>query len=123
MKPHALLKLHPDNLTPEQLAEIKAFRGACYGCNEHANRRGATREALGPYLAIMEALAALHLLQGKPAPDLQRNRQDEMEPPEMDAADTMGQQTAGAARSHDRPPKRARRTIVRFKAGPATPTR
>jgi len=123
MRPHELLKLHPDNLTPKQLAEIKAFLGACNGCNAHAHRRGATREALGPYLAIMEAIAALHLLQGKPAPDMQRNRQDEMEPPEMDAADTMGQQTAGAARSHDRPPKRARRTIVRFKAGPATPTR
>ena len=75
----------------------------------------ATREVLGPYLAIMEALAQLQ--------DLQSNRRDEMEPPEMDAADDMGQQDAGAARSHDRPPKRARRTIVRFKAGPATPTR
>ena len=123
MRPHELLKLHPDNLTPAQLAEIKAFLGACNGCNADAHRRGATREALGPYLAIMEAIAALHLLQGKPAPDLQSNRQDEMEPPEMDAADDMGQQAAGAARSHDRPPKRARRTIVRFKEGQATPTR
>ena len=123
MKPHALLKLHPDNLTPAQRAEIRMFLAACNVCNAHAHQRGATREVLGPYLAIMEAIAALHLLQGKPAPDLQSNRQDEMEPPEMDAADDMGQQDAGAARSHDRPPKRARRTIVRFKAGPATPTR
>ena len=96
MRPHELLKLHPDNLTPKQLAQIKAFLGACNGCNAHAHRRGATREALGPYLAIMEAIAALHLLQGKPAPDLQSNRQDEMEPPEMDAAHDMGQQDAGA---------------------------
>ena len=102
---------------------VRPLSHACNGCNAHAHRRGATKEALGPYLEIMEAIAALHLLQGKPAPDLQRNRADEMEPPEMDAADTMGQQDAGAARGHDRPPKRACRAIVRFKAGAATPTR
>ena len=123
MRPHELLKLHPDNLTPAQLAEIKAFLGACNGCNADAHRRGATREALGPDLAIMEALAALHLLQGQPAPDLRRDSADEIAPPERDAADNTGQQDAGAARGHDRPPKRACRAIVRFKAGAATPTR
>jgi hypothetical protein len=109
-----------------------SYELAILGVPRSRLRRGATREALGPYLAIMETLAELDRLGGNQAPDLQRYRPDEMEPLEMDAgrteavsADDMGQQDAGAARGHGHRPKRAcrARTIDRFNARPATPTR